>query len=108
MLYAVAVFAPLFGSVVAGFLGPKIGDRPSQAVTIICMVIAAICGTLSFLPVLHGSAVPGQLSLGTWIDVEGFHAEWTLRYDTLVGPDGGDGHVRGDADPCVQRRVYEP
>ena len=27
--------------------------------------------------------MPGQLSLGTWIDVEGFHAEWTLRYDTL-------------------------
>ena len=83
MLYAVAVFAPLLGSVVAGFLGPRIGDRPSQAITILCMIVAAICGTLSFLPVLHGTAVPGQLSLGTWIDVEGFHAEWTLRYDTL-------------------------
>ena len=83
MLYAVAVFSPLLGALVAGLLGPKIGDRPSQAVTIICMVIAAVCGTLSFLPMLQGNAQPGQLSLGTWIDVEGFHAEWTLRYDTL-------------------------
>ena len=83
MLYAVAVFAPLLGSLVAGLLGRQIGDRPSQAITILCMIIAAICGTLSFLPVLHGTAVPGQLSLGTWFDVEGFHAEWTLRYDTL-------------------------
>ena len=83
MLYAVAVFAPLLGSLVAGLLGRQIGDRPAQAVTIICMIVAAVCGTISFLPVLHGTATPGQLSLGTWFDVEGFHAEWTLRYDTL-------------------------
>ncbi|RYY05310.1 MAG: NADH-quinone oxidoreductase subunit L, partial [Alphaproteobacteria bacterium] len=83
MLYGIAVFAPLLGSLVAGLLGRQIGDRPSQAITIICMIVAAICGTLSFLPILHGTAVPGQLSLGTWLDVDGFHAEWTLRYDTL-------------------------
>ena len=83
MLYAVAVFAPLLGSLVAGLLGRQIGDRASQAVTIICMVIAAICGTASFLPILHGDGAPGQLTLGSWFDVEGFHADWTLRYDTL-------------------------
>ena len=83
MLYAVAVFAPLLGSLVAGLLGRQIGDRASQAVTIICMVVAAICGTASFLPILSGHALPGQLVLGTWLDVEGFHADWTLRFDTL-------------------------
>ncbi|MDT7950368.1 MAG: NADH-quinone oxidoreductase subunit L [Acetobacteraceae bacterium] len=83
MLYAVAVFAPLLGSLVAGLFGRQIGDRPSQAITIICMIVAAICGTLSFLPILDSTAVPGQLSLGNWFDVGGFHAEWTLRYDTL-------------------------
>ncbi len=83
MLYAVAVFAPLLGSLVAGLLGRQIGDRPSQVITIACMVVAAICGTLSFLPMLDGTATPGQLSLGTWFDVDGFSAEWTLRYDTL-------------------------
>ena len=72
MLYAVAVFAPLLGSLVAGLLGKQIGDRPSQAITIICMVVAAICGTVSFLPILQGTATPGQLSLGTWFDVDGF------------------------------------
>ncbi|GAC1340222.1 MAG: NADH-quinone oxidoreductase subunit L [Acetobacteraceae bacterium] len=83
MLYAVAVFAPLLGSLVAGLLGRQIGDRASQAVTIICMIVAAICGTASFLPILDGQAEPGFISLGTWIDVEGFHVEWALRYDTL-------------------------
>ena len=83
MLYAVAVFAPLLGALVAGFLGRQIGDRASQAVTIICMVVAAVCGVASFVPFLNGSAAPGVLDLGTWFAVEGFEVEWALRYDTL-------------------------
>ena len=83
MLYAVAVFAPLLGSLVAGLLGRQIGDKASEAVTIFFMVVAAVCGTLSFIPFLEGTAQPGVLSLGTWMDVEGFTVEWALRYDTL-------------------------
>ena len=83
MLYAVAVFAPLLGSLVAGLLGRQLGDRASQAVTILCMVVAALCGTLSFIPFLQGAAEPGVLGLGTWISVDGFNADWALRYDTL-------------------------
>ena len=83
MLYAVAVFAPLLGSLIAGLLGRQIGDKASEAVTILCMVVAAICGTASFLPFLGGEAVPDTVSLGTWIQVEGFHVDWALRYDTL-------------------------
>ena len=69
MVYAVAVFAPLLGSLIAGLFGRQIGDRASQFVTILCMVVAAICGTLSFLPILSGEGVPGTLPLGTWMDV---------------------------------------
>ena len=83
MLYAVAVFAPLLGSVIAGLLGRQIGDKASQAVTILCMVVAAICGSLSFWPFLAGHPEPGILSLGRWMAVEGFNVEWALRYDTL-------------------------
>ncbi len=83
MLYAVAVFAPLLGALVAGLLGRQIGDKASQAVTILCMIVAAICGTASFLPFFGGEGQPGTVSLGTWIQVENFHIEWALRYDTL-------------------------
>jgi NADH-quinone oxidoreductase subunit L len=83
MLYAVAVFAPLLGSLIAGLFGRQIGDKASQAVTILLMVIAACCGTASFLPFVQGTAEPGVLSLGTWMDVDGFGVEWALRYDTL-------------------------
>ena len=83
MLYAVAVFAPLLGSLIAGLLGRQIGDRASEAVTILCMVVAACCGVASFMPFFFGHAEPGVLSLGTWFSVEGFNVDWSLRYDAL-------------------------
>ena len=83
MTYAVAVFAPLLGALVAGLLGRQIGDRASQAVTVGCMVIAATCGAASFIPVVSGDALPGIVSLGTWMDVAGFRVDWALRYDPL-------------------------
>jgi NADH-quinone oxidoreductase subunit L len=83
MLYPVAVFAPLLGSLIAGLLGRAIGDRASQAVTIICMAVAAVCGTISFLPVIDGDADQTVISLGTWMHAGGFDVQWALRYDTL-------------------------
>ena len=83
MLYAVAVFAPLVGALVAGLLGRQIGDKASEAVTVLCMCVAAVCGVASFVPFLTGDGLPGVVSLGTWMDVEGFHVEWALHYDTL-------------------------
>ena len=83
MLYAVAVFAPLLGSAIAGLLGRQIGDRASQAVTITCMVVAAFCGVSAFLPFLEGTAEAGIVPLGSWMAVEGFNVQWALRYDTL-------------------------
>jgi len=83
MLFAVAVFAPLLGALVAGMLGRQMGDKASQAVTILCMCVAAVCGSASFVPFLTGDGLPGVVSLGTWINVGDFHVEWALHYDTL-------------------------
>ena len=83
MIFAVAVFAPLAGAIIAGFLGRAIGDRASQAVTIICMLVAAACGATSFYQFVFQQAPEGLVSLGTWIDVGQFHVDWALRYDTL-------------------------
>ena len=83
MLYVVAVFAPLLGSLIAGLFGRQLGDKASQAVTIICMLVAAFCGVASFVPVLQGDAFPGVIPIGRWIDVAGFQVDWALRYDAL-------------------------
>ena len=83
MLFATAVFAPLVGALLAGLFGRQIGDRGSQAITIGCMIIATCAGVSSFAAYVTDDIAPTAVSLGTWIDVDGFHVEWALRYDTL-------------------------
>jgi NADH-quinone oxidoreductase subunit L len=83
MIYAIAVLAPLAGALIAGLFGRVIGDRAAQAVSILCMVLAAICGLLAFFPLATEAMHPGVVLLGTWVDVGRFHVTWALRYDTL-------------------------
>jgi NADH-quinone oxidoreductase subunit L len=83
MLYSVAVFAPLFGSLVAGLFGRALGERTAQAVTIICMLLAAACGIASFVTLEYGGGETNVVSLGTWVDVGSFHVSWALRDDQL-------------------------
>src|SRR5579859_5750548 len=83
MIYAVAVFAPLFGALVAGLLGRSIGDRAAMAVSVLCMLVAAALGPIACFQLVGGDASAGVVSLGTWVDAGHFHASWALRYDTL-------------------------
>jgi NADH-quinone oxidoreductase subunit L len=83
MIYAVAVFAPLFGALVAGLLGRSIGDRAAMAVSILCMLVAAALGPIACFQLVGGDASAGTVLLGTWVDAGRFHASWALRYDAL-------------------------
>ena len=83
MIYAVAVFAPLFGSLVAGLLGRSIGDRAAMAVSVLCMLVAAALGPIACFQLVSGDTDAGTVTLGTWVDVGHFHVAWALRYDTL-------------------------
>src|SRR5215469_4439775 len=83
MIYAVAVFAPLFGALVSGLLGRAIGDRAAMAVSVLCMLLAAALGPLACFQLVSGDETAGVVSLGTFIEAGRFHTEWALRYDTL-------------------------
>ena len=83
MLFAVAIFAPLLGSAVAGLFGKAIGDRAAMAVTILCMLLASVCGVTALVQLQSQDVPGGVLSLGTWIESGRFHVDWALRYDTL-------------------------
>src|SRR6185503_15117868 len=83
MIYAVAVFAPLFGALVAGLLGRSIGDRAAMAVSVLCMLVAAALGPIACFQLVSGGTDPGIVSLGTWVEAGRFHVDWALRYDTL-------------------------
>jgi NADH-quinone oxidoreductase subunit L len=83
MLLITAVFAPMFGAMVSGLLGRWIGDRAAQAVSIICMLLAAACGPLAWVQLQWGGAQEGVLTLGPWIYAGSFQVDWALRYDAL-------------------------
>ena len=83
MLYVVAVFAPLIGALISGLLGRVIGDRAAQGASILCMVIAAICGPLACFQLVNGDLTAGVIPIATWIDAGRFHVDWALRVDTL-------------------------
>ena len=83
MLFATAVFAPLLGSVIALLFGRQMGDRAAQAVTILCMILAAVCGISAFVTLVYGGGSPGVITLANWVSSGDFTATWALRYDTL-------------------------
>jgi len=82
MIYTLAVFLPLIGAAIAGLFGRVIGDRGSQVVTCLGVVVAALLSYVIFAEVALGHA-PRQIELFDWIRSGGFEASWTLRFDTL-------------------------
>ena len=84
MLYVIAVFAPIVGSLVSGLLGRAIGDRAGQAVSIICMVVAASCGATAWVQFVWGGLPAVEVSIGTFLEAGSFHVDWALRYDALA------------------------
>ena len=60
-----AIFFPLLGATIAGFFGRWIGDRAAQLATVLCMVLAALCGAYAFAHVafLHQSQTVAALHL---------------------------------------------
>ena len=81
-MFVGAIFFPLLGACISGFLGRWIGDRAAMWSTVVCMTLAAICGAGAFAHV----AFMGQaqtITLFTWMDVGELEFAWALRYDTL-------------------------
>jgi NADH-quinone oxidoreductase subunit L len=82
-LFAVAVFAPLFGAIIAGLFGRVIGDRMAQLVSIGLMILASICAVVALAEGLAAGSPTLAVPVSDWIQAGGFHASWTLRFDTL-------------------------
>ena len=83
MIYAIAILAPLFGSVIAGAFGRMLGDRFAYSITIILMLIASACGVTALFDSIYAAPVPASVDLANWIDIGTFHVDWALRRDTL-------------------------
>jgi len=81
-MFVGAVFFPLLGACISGFLGRWIGDKAAQWSTVLCMALAALCGALAFWEVAL-NARPETVVLLTFLDVGDLDVSWALRYDTL-------------------------
>jgi len=78
-----AVFLPLLGAIIAGFFGRKIGDRASQIVTCLCMLVAAGLSIEIFIDVaLHANARSHLLA--NWFESGAFSVDWAIKIDTLT------------------------
>ena len=82
-MYALAIFLPLIGAILAGFLGRLLGDRGSQIVTCGCMLLSAVLGCIILAEVGLGGE-PRTVELFSWISSGAFDVNWTLRFDTLT------------------------
>ena len=80
------VFAPLFGAVMAGFFGKSLGDRRSQIVTCLPMVLAAILSFTGLLQILgqDNSTLLYKINIMSWVTSGALDFSWTLRFDTLT------------------------
>ncbi|MBN9081987.1 MAG: NADH-quinone oxidoreductase subunit L [Rhizobiales bacterium 62-17] len=83
-MYTAIVFLPLVGFLIAGIFGRQLGPRPSELVTTILLVVAAILSWIAFINVGLGNAGSSVPVLGNWITSGGLKIDWALRIDTLT------------------------
>ena len=83
MIYILAIFLPLIGATIAGFLGPWIKNKGAQFVTCGALLLSAVFS----LFILNDVALqhePKNIQLFNWIVSGNFSIDWELRFDTLT------------------------
>ncbi|MEZ5926650.1 MAG: NADH-quinone oxidoreductase subunit L [Hyphomicrobiaceae bacterium] len=87
MIYQAIVFLPLIGAIIAGFFGRAIGDRASEFVTTLFLIIAAVLSWVVFIGVLQGEGGhegAEKVELLNWISSGTLEVSWGIRVDTLT------------------------
>lgn len=83
MMLAIAVFAPLAGTILAALLRPTAGNRPAIGGSLLGMAVSAFAAVSSLIRHVHDGVPMHPIALGSWISVGQFSAHWALREDTL-------------------------
>ncbi|MBC6402216.1 MAG: NADH-quinone oxidoreductase subunit L [Hyphomonadaceae bacterium] len=85
MLYKIIVFAPLLGCLITGFLGRRIGDKPSMTIATGLLFLSAILSWVAFFDIYNNKGIEPTVNLFRWMDVGGLTANWALKIDMLTG-----------------------
>ena len=82
-MYALIVFLPLLGALIAGFLSLYQRDRAAEVITISGLLLSLLLSFIAFANVGIGG-VSETVNLARWISSGSFVANWSLRFDTLT------------------------
>ena len=74
---------PLYGSVVSGFFGRKVGVSGAQLITISGVIITTLVAIITFFEVGFNN-ITLSINLFRWIDSEWFGIFWAFQYDSLT------------------------
>ncbi|HET9578045.1 MAG TPA: NADH-quinone oxidoreductase subunit L [Usitatibacter sp.] len=81
-LSCIAAFAPLVGSILAGFLGWKLGRRFAHTVTIASVAISFVASAIALSQVWNGARLDQEVY--TWIAGDGFRLQVGFLVDRLT------------------------
>ena len=76
------LFLPLFASIISGFFGNKIGDKPSQIITCLMVSISAFLSIIIFTKVIF-SGYENNVVIATWINSGSLNVNWSIKVDAL-------------------------
>ena len=82
-MYLAIIILPLLGSIVAGFLGRKVGVQGSQFITCSSIITTTILAIIAFLEVGMNN-IPVSLELFRWVDSESLNVLWSFNFDSLT------------------------
>jgi NADH-ubiquinone oxidoreductase chain 5 len=82
-MYLAIITLPLLGSIVAGFLGRKIGVSGAQFITCTCVVVTTLLAIVTFFEVGLNN-IPVTIYLFKWVDSESFNVFWSFHFDSLT------------------------
>ena len=81
-MYLAIIILPLFGSIISGFLGRKVGVSGAQLITCTSVILTTIFASIAFFEVGINN-IPVSVSLFRWIDSESLNVSWDFHFDSL-------------------------
>ena len=76
------LFLPLFGSIISGFFGKYIGDRTSEVITSLLVLISAIISMILFYEVIINN-YENNVVIATWISSGSLNVNWSIKVDSI-------------------------
>ena len=76
------LFLPLLASCIVGFFGKKIGDKASDIITSLFVVISTLLSFIVFFKVLN-SGYSNNLVISSWINSGSLNVNWAINIDAL-------------------------